>query len=881
MSSDKPRRSFSIAASRRDIDAQVDEELRFHLDQKTDELIRQGWEAGAARAEAERAFGDLTRVREQCRAISVRRARRRSRMERMGGWIQDLAYGVRQLRRNPGFAFVAIATLALGVGSTTAVFSVVNGVLLRPLAYTEPDELINVWVGPERGVMSGLDIRDIEEQVQSLESLVGVSSSNQTVTGLGEPLVVSLGRATDGLLSVFRLSPLLGRDLPATRNEADVQSVVVIGHGFWQRVYGADPSVLGRMVDVNGISREIIGVAPAGFDFPNQAEMWIPRPTESDGCGRGCHTWRAVGNMSPGTSVETVQAELDRLGPALEDQYPATNTEKRFRAVGLQEDLVGDVRAGLWILLGAVALVLLIACANVANLMLVRASSRTGEMAVRGALGATRTRLIRQTLLESAVLAGLGGAFGLLLARLGVELMKTFAGASIPRMELVSVDGAAALFTIALVAVITLLFGLTPALRSANASLVDSLGQAGRGAQSGAGKRQRGVLVTAEVALSVILLVGAGLLLRTFGALHAVDLGYETENVTRFSLTLPDASYGTLEEIRTFYRTLEAELEGLPGVESVGSVFGAPMGSGNITGAVLVEGRPEPLPADEINGSVKSVSPAYLETLRIPLLQGRLLVPSDDAEALPVAVVNESFVRDVFPGQDPIGERVKVTTSFDYGNPYWTIVGVVKDIRSRSVTADPVAEIYLPHGQFGPGFMSVNLRTAPGAGVPLESIREVVRGMDANLPIRNLETLDQAVADDVAPTRFYLLLVATFAVLALFLAAVGLYGVLAYMVSTRTREIGVRVAMGADRGEITRMVVGDGLRPALAGLAVGLVVALVGGRLLESVLYGVAPRDPVVLAVVPLILMSAATLAALLPALRAGGLQPSEALRAE
>jgi putative ABC transport system permease protein len=801
-------------------------------------------------------------------------------MERLGGWMQDVRFGVRQLRRNPAFAAVAILTLGLGVGATTAIFSVLNGVLLKPLPYAEPDELVRVWVGPDRGSMSGLDAFDIQEQLPSVDRLVAMSTSTQTVTGQGEPFLARAGRVSEGILSLFRVAPQLGRDLGFHATQADVSAEVVLGNGLWQRVFGGDPNVVGQTLRVNGVALEIIGVAPAGFAFPADVEMWVPRAIDRPGCQRGCHAWHTVGTLAPGATVARAQTELDALATTLEQTYPDSNTNKKFRVVSLQNDLVGDVSRGLWILLGAVAAVLLIACANVANLLLVRASSRAGEMAVRGAMGATRRRLVRQTLIESAVLATAGGAVGIVFAHFAVRGMRAVSGTSIPRMDAVGVDGAAVLFTLALVGGVTLLFGLSPALRTSAISLADSLGDAGRGAL-GANNRQRRVLVAAEMGLSVVLLVGAGLFLRTFSQLHAVDLGYETQDVVRFSLSLPSAEYETLDEVRTFYRTLEGQLAGLPGVQSVGSSYGAPLGSGNISGDVLVNGRPEPEPGNELGASVKPVSPDYLATMRIPLLNGRTLLSSDDTDALPVAVVNQAFVREVFPSEDPIGKRVTVTVSFDFGSPEWTIVGVVADIRNRSITTEPVSEIYVSHGQFGPSNMTTSLRTAPGVSIPIDAIRREVQALDSNLPIRGLETVQEAIADDVAPTRFYLFLVAVFAGLALLLAAVGLYGVLAYTVSSRTREIGVRVALGAGRRRIVRMVVLDGLRPALLGVVGGLFVAVLGGRVLESVLYGVEPNDPLVLGTVPVVLLLVAVVAALIPALRAGGMDPSEALRSE
>jgi putative ABC transport system permease protein len=438
------------------------------------------------------------------------------------------------------------------------------------------------------------------------------------------------------------------------------------------------------------------------------------------------------------------------------------------------------------------------------------------------------------------------------------------------------------LFTLGLVASITLLFGSSPAAYLVRSSLSANLLHAGRdGARGRMGRRSRGWLVGVEVALSVVLLVGAGLLLKTFGKLYAVDLGFQTQGIVRFNLSLPGVRYAELQEVRSFFRTLEDRLSVLPGVESVGSVYGAPLGDAHTTSVVLVAGRPEPQPGRETYAAIRAVSPGYLETLRIPLVDGRGLEHSDDVGTHPVGVVNQAFIRENFSGEDPMGQRVRIKTDMGYGSPYWTIVGVVGDIRSHALTREPVPEIYVPHGQFGPGYMSVNVRAGLDPETLLPSIRAAVRSLDPKLPLQAVETVVDAVRREVAPTRFYLLALGLFAALALALAAVGLYGVLGYVVSQRTREIGVRVALGAARGEIVRMVVSDGLRPALAGIVAGLTVALLAGRVMETLLYDVASRDPITLTSAPVVVLGVAVLAILAPARRASRVDPVSMLRAE
>ncbi|HSR40852.1 MAG TPA: ABC transporter permease, partial [Longimicrobiales bacterium] len=510
----------------------------------------------------------------------------------------------------------------------TAIFSVVNGVLLEPLPYPDAHELVTVGVAPDRpgeepGHMSYPDLADLEAENPALDVLVGYSTSSLTLTGLGEPRIVETARVSGGLLRPFRLAPVVGRDVRRDEFGADAARVVVLGHGFWKRNFAGSADVLGRTVELNGVAYEVVGVAPEGFDFPEGSELWTPRRLDVERCGRACHTWRAVGRLGSGATLEAARAASARIAANLTEAHPETNTGKTFAVEGLQDRIVGSVRRGLWLVLGAVGVVLLIACANVANLLLVRASSRTGEVAVRAALGASRGRLSVQVLVESAVLAAAGGVAGLAVAFGGVELLRRVSPGTIPRIDEVGIDGTVLLFTGGLVVVTTVLFGLSPALHLARTSITQNLVHGGRGGGTEGGERSRSGLLAVEVALSLLLLVGAGLLLRTFGQLYAVDPGFETREVVRFTLSLPSSRYDTLPEIRSFYRTLEDRLRALPGVEEAGSIYGAPLGRGNVIGDVLVDGRPELPPGQEDHAALRPVSPEYLETMRIPLIRGR------------------------------------------------------------------------------------------------------------------------------------------------------------------------------------------------------------------------------------------------------------------
>jgi predicted permease len=652
----------------------------------------------------------------------------------------------------------------------------------------------------------------------------------------------------------------------------------VVSEQYWREQLGSRPDVIGSTISVFDIPAEIVGVAPAGFDFPDRAQLWYPARLSPDGCGRGCHTLYTIGRLASASTVETLRAQAQTLAATLSKEYPESNFDKQFRPILLADDQVQDVRRGLWFVLGAVALVLLIACANVANLLLVRGESRRGEVAVRTALGASRSRLASQVLAESAVLTIAGTALGLLLAQGAVAAVRTMPEGTVPRIETVSLDGTVLLFSFGLAAFVTLLFGLSPALHQARRLSAADLISERRGGTGVRATRSRSLLLTAELALSVLLLVGAGLLLKSFDKLYRVELGFQADNLTRFRLSLPESRYDSISEIVTFYRSLEERLRAMPGVLSVGTAYGPPLGSGNITGDVIVEGRPPAQPGEEQQGSMHSVTPDYLATVGIPLIRGRSIEASDGTNTMPVAVVSETFARNNFPGEDAIGKRFEVTADFGYGSPLWTIVGIVGDVR-RALSSGPREEVYVPLSQYGPGGLTVTMRTSPGITPNAASIRDAVRSLDTALPIIGLESVEDAMREEVAPARFYLSSMAIFAGLAVVLACVGLYGVVAYIVSQRGREIGIRLALGAQRDQVVRLVLAQGLRPAIYGVVLGLALALALGRVAGSLLFDVSPRDPFIMTTVVVSLVLVAIAASWLPALRASRVDPANALR--
>jgi predicted permease len=605
--------------------------------------------------------------------------------------------------------------------------------------------------------------------------------------------------------------------------------------------------------------------------------MWIPSRMKPDQCGRGCHSLAGVGRLAEGGSVDSAQAELDRLAANLEAAYPDSNTHKSFAVRSLRDQLVGEARPGLMLLLGAVGLLVLIACANVSSLLLVRASTRTGEVAIRTAIGASRMRLVAQALLESLLLAGAGAALGLAVAAGILDLLLRLAPA-LPRIENVAIDVEVLLFTLATVLLVTLFVGTAPALvllRAPVRSALPSSGTPGRERH-----RFRSGLLAFETALAALLLVGAGLLLKSFAALYAVDIGFDSSNVSRFTLLLPEVRYDSLEKVRGFYRELEERVRAIPGVEAAGSAWGPPLGRGRATGEVLVTGRPKPAPGEEREASIQPIGPGYFETMRIPVVRGRGLTERDDSGSEPAALINQAFAREHFPSEDPLDREVEMTIDLGYGSPTWRIVGVVADVRSRGLEVDPSPEIYVPHGLFGPESVTVTVRSRPGASI-LPAVREILREMDSAVPIFRIETMTEVVEREVAPTRFHLALVAAFAALAAILAAVGVYGVVAYAAESRTREIGLRLALGAGRASVSRLVLAQGVRPAALGLGLGLSAAYLGVRVMESVLFGVQPRDPSVFLGTGALVLTVALAAALLPARRAGRIDPVRAIRFE
>lgn len=797
---------------------------------------------------------------------------------------QDLVFAWRSLSRNPLFSATAILTLALGVGATTSMFSVVNGVLLKPLPYRDGHRLVRMFTEPLDNpglyyVMSKPDLLGASN-LPAFEAMTGYRSGADVLTGHGDASLIQMAEVTSGILEVFGLEPFMGRDLRLEESEPGARNVVVVGHGFWTGVLGGEPNVLGQTLELEGQAFEIVGIAPPGFEFPGGTQFWRPFLMNPATCGRSCHSYNALARLASGATLEQAREQADAMAVRLAEAYPDTNLEKRFHLESLQEYTVGGVRAELWILLAAVGLVLLVACANVANLLLARGQGRITEVGIRGALGAGRGRLLAQILTESLVLALLGGALGLGMAFLGVAVLKNHAPPGIPRMPEVAVDPGVLLFTLALTLCIAVAFGLSPALGLARSSPAAALRRSGRGTGAPS-QRARSVLLASEMAFSVVLLVGAGLLLRTLARIRAVDPGYRTEDILQFRLDLPPARYSGKEQVVQFFSELEERIQALPQVVSVGSAFRMPLLGAGSNGSVFLEGH-EVEPGRRLPHTYpRPMTPGYLDVMDIPVLRGRGLSPSDFGDAEPAALVNETFVRENFPGEEPLGKRFHVGVTYGLGSPVWTIVGVVPDLNSISLTGRPPSEIFLPLRHLATRSMTVAVRFSPGASSLLPAIRAEVHAMDPSLPLRSVSTLEQAVAFQMAGTRFYLALLAIFAGLAVTLAAVGLYGVVSYLVSRRRREVGIRMALGADGQEILRLFLRQAALPTLAGIGAGVALALAGASVLEAFLFQVNPRDPQVLGVVVGVLLTVALGATAVPAQSAARIAPTEAMKAD
>jgi putative ABC transport system permease protein len=800
--------------------------------------------------------------------------------------FSDIRFGLRSLKSAPATTAIALLALALGIGANTAIFSVVNGVLLTPLPYPQPERLVllsssNPKAGFPRFSLSPPDFDDFHRQSRSFTGLAAMANGSVNLTGRGEPEVLELGRVSADFFPVLNLRPLLGRTFRPDEDTPANRHVALLSHGLWQRRFGADPKVVGQGLLLDGESYTVVGVAPPGFDFPRKRDLWVPLADEPAKSSRGAHFLSSLGRLRPGVSVGQAQAEMSGIAARLAKQYPDSNEGWGMLVLPLQQVVVEKIRPALLVLLWVVAAVLLIACLNVANLLLARLAARGREISIRTALGAGRGRLIRQLLTESVLLSLLGGALGLLLAYWGTRALVALNPAAIPRAEAIGLDSRVLGFTLVLSVAAGLFFGLFPAFHDPGAGLHESLKEGGRALSGGRrGRFARQLLALAEVAIALVLLVMAGVLLRSFSRLSAVDPGFRPGGVLTLDLSPSEAKYPDPARLSLFYRELLGRVSALPGVEHAATVFPLPLGGKNFFLGFAVFGRPVSS-SDSDSATVRRVSPELFRTLGIRLVRGRVFDLRDTVEAPKVAVVNERMAAAIWPHGDAIGQRLTFGDPEKPGVTWMTVVGVVNDVKQQALSEEPSFEVYQPQLQDPEGASTLVVRSTGDPEALTASIRRTVLGLDPDLPVYRVRKLSAVVAESLAQNRLSTVLLGLFAGLALVLAAVGVYGVISYSVTQRMHEMGIRMALGAHRGDVLRLVIRQGMSLVGIGLLLGLLGAFFATRVLAGLVYGVSTKDPATFVFVPTLLASVALLANYLPARRATRVDPQVALRQE
>ena len=877
-----------IRVIRRDPMEEADEELRYHLEMRVEDYKRKGMGEDDAREAARVRLGDLAQVRRELETLSAVESRAERRREWLSEMRQDLRYALRVLLRSPAFTSMAILTLALGIGATTAIFSLVYAVLLAPLPYANPDRLVRVWEtspqGDTRNVVSSGNVTDWQERARSF-AVLGAHGAPYplTLTGEGDPARIVTLAAQPQVMRALNVPPALGRTF--TERDAVEGDVALVSHGFWQTRYGSDPGVLGRRVTLDDVPYTIVGVMPSGFAFPTESvELWMPiteggfDPTE-----RTSHNYSVLARLEPDVTVEAAQADMTAVAAQIAREHPPEMTGWSARVVPLHADLTRNVDALFWVLLGGVIVVLLIACGNLANLLLARAVARQREMAVRGALGAGRGRILRQLLTESGLLAGLGAVGALALAPLLLRVLMSVAPGNIPLLNRATIDLRMLAFTAVAALGCALLFGLTPAIRASRSDLLSALRSGRDGAAAGQG-RLRSALLTAQVALSVVLLVSAGLFVRSFRALQTTELRFNPDGLVLMDVDLPSERYPETPEHLTFYDQLLDRVAALPGVTAVAGTSQPPGSGVDMTFSFAIEGRVPSNPSGrEDDEPLHAVTPGYFEVLGRRMVRGRVFDANDRADATPVVIINESLARKHWPEGDAVGQRM----AFRVGETPWReIVGVVEDARLRSPDAPPGPAIYIPFGQKRWTWFTwttVVARTAPGTD-PLaitEGLRRALLELDPLLPPLSITTVEGAFRKNTAPRTFAMTLVGGFGSLALILSVVGLYGLITYTVTRQRREIGVRIALGANAGNVVGGVLKHTLGLTVAGAAVGVLGALVAGRFIQGLLFGVSAVDVTTYLITVALVMAVALVTALLPASRAARTDPVGALASE
>jgi putative ABC transport system permease protein len=871
---------------RADLRGDVDDELAFHLEMRKRDLEAHGLASPDARAEAERTFGDLSAIRDACVTIDERRFRRAGRTEVMADMWNDLRLAARGLRKTPGFAAMAIACIALGVGATTTILSAVNAILVRPLPYRDADRLLaiysqNIPRGYHGTNISWQDFDSWRTENKSLERLSIWGWTTKTLAD-GESERLAGAYVSANLFRTLGVAPIVGRDFAANEEILGQDQVVLLSYGLWQRRFAGDSSLVGRSITLDARPYVVVGIMPPHFNFPDRGDVWIPFAVDPAREARENRGYAgAIGRLKPGVTLAQARADLETVSQRLQRDYPNENTGWSAEVKSMREDLTGDLRTPLLVFLAAVGLVLLIACANVANLMLARGASRHREIAVRTALGAARGRLVRQLLTESMFIAVLGGLLGAAIGVWGVGLFKYAFPGDLPFYFTLSADVRALAVAAGVIVLTGGLFGVLPALRTTRVDVNAALRDGARAGDASSRVAMRNALVVGEVGLSVILMVGAMLLIRSYRAYVTTDLGFEQRGILTARLTLPRAVYPTAARRIAFFEQLLARAAALPGVSVVGSSQGIPFSGWDVQAGLAVFGRPPAAANQDIDTHYQYVFPSFFTALDIPLLKGRWIAATDRDTLNPVGVVNETFAAKVFPNEDPIGKRVKLGSA-NSPDPWITIVGVIRDFRHYRLPQPMGPALYMPYATGPSSTQTLSIRTTlPDPQSLVASLRDVVRQIDPQLALYDVRTMDEAVNRSLWRQRLQGQVLGIFASLALLLAVVGIYGVISYTVAQRTRELGVRVALGAQRVHVLGLVLGHGARLAGIGIAVGLVGAFALKGTLASLLYGVKSTDLVSFVGVPVLLGAVTLIATYLPARRATKVDPLIAIRAE
>ena len=876
---------FRALFHREQIIGEIDDEFRTHVEMATQANLERGMAADEARRAALRSFGNLGSARDAAYEIKG------------GGMletlVQDIKYAMRGLARQKTFTVVAVVTLALGIGANTAIFSVVNEVLLRPLPYTDEERLVMLWeVTPEgrhQNNTSRANFLAWKQQSTSFETMSAFSDQRFNLTGAGEPEEVSIQFATPELFKVLGVEPMIGRTFVHEDGQPNAPKIAVLSYGIWQRRFGGDRQIAGKPITLNGTPFTVIGVMPPGFQWHirqrsgtgRPAEIWTVLEMPTSGPNLQGRFLSTVARLKRGVSYAQAEAEMKTIAKRTESDAPRYNLGFSAEVVPVRDQFVGNVRFALWVILGAVGFVLLIACANVANLLLARAASREKEIALRAAVGAGRWRIVRQLLTESLLLALFGSAFGLGLAWWGIKALVAISPRDLVNLQHVGIDLSVLLWTIIISFATGIVFGIVPAIEASRLNLTDALKEGkGSAGQSHRSRRLRGGLVASEVALALILLASAGLLIRSFGQLQKIDRGFQSDNILTMVVRLPEAKYKEDPQFVAFFRQATERIKTLPGVNSVGIVNYLPLYGGlGAQTSYTVEGRPSLPPGQEPSTHVRVTDANYFQTMQIPLLRGRLFTDQEMTEARHVVLISESMARQHFPGEDPIGKRISVSM-WDDPKPA-EIIGIVGDVRYESLVDKPEPTSYFSHAELTYAFMTLVIRTNGEPAALAPAVQRELRELDPDQPVSDVRTMNQVLAERVARARFNAVLLTLFAGLATLLAAVGIFGVMNYSLTLRTREIGLRMALGAQRGRVLMLILKQGLTLTLIGTAIGLVGALALTRLMSSLLFEVSAADPATFGVIVVLLVLVSLIACYLPARRATRIDPLIALRSE